>query len=144
MARELNDEAFDTESTGDLTEVLARYSQHKAADIERLKQAAVVGIIGGAKNYLDKIIKLQTKENDIGQNQTLVKLQEFVEHLHDNIQGKPKVGGRGDRGPVVVNTPAGGMGNLDSIGSTPSRNAQEQTQISVNSGGTEVAYHGMK
>ena len=144
MARELNDEAFDTESTGDLAEVLARYSQHKAADIERLKQAAVVGIIGGAKNYLDKIIKLQTKENDIGQNQTLVKLQEFVEHLHDNIQGKPKVGGRGDRGPVVVNTPAGGMGNLDSIGSTPSRNAQEQTQISVNSGGTEVAYHGMK
>lgn len=66
LIRELNDEAFDANECGDLNEILPRYSQHKTEFIERSKHQAVVGIIAGAKNYLDKIIKLQTKESNIG------------------------------------------------------------------------------
>lgn len=39
---------------------------NKTEFFEKSKHSAVVGIIGGAKNYLDKIIKLQTKESNIG------------------------------------------------------------------------------
>ena len=62
----MNDEAFDASECGDLNEILPRYTIHKTEFFEKSKHSAFVGIIGGAKNYLDKIIKLQTKESNIG------------------------------------------------------------------------------
>lgn len=48
-------------------------------------------------------------------------------------------------GRVSVNSPTGAnsinLGDNESRGQTPSRNNNEQTQISVNSGGTQVSYH---
>ena len=58
LIRELNDEAFDAGECGDLNEILPRYTQIKTEFFEKQKSLAVNGIIGGAKNYLDKIIKL--------------------------------------------------------------------------------------
>ena len=58
LIRELNDEAFDAGECGDLNEILPRYMYIKTEFFEKQKGLAVNGIISGAKNYLDKIIKL--------------------------------------------------------------------------------------
>ena len=62
------DEVYDAETSGDLNEILFRYNQAKTEIFDQLKQEAVEGVIGGANNFLEKIIKMQTKENDFGQN----------------------------------------------------------------------------
>ena len=48
---------------------------------------AINGVIGGAKNYLEKIIKMQTRENSFGQNQTLLKLRDFIAQIHGTRTG---------------------------------------------------------
>jgi len=66
LIRELTNEAYDVDQCGDVNEILGRYNLNKTEEFDKKKQLAVTGIIGGAKNFLDKIIKMQTKDNNIG------------------------------------------------------------------------------
>ena len=58
LVRDLNDEAFDAETCGDLNDIMARYEVIKQETYDVLHRNAINGIIGGAKNYLEKIIKM--------------------------------------------------------------------------------------
>ena len=63
-----------------------------------MRQLATSGVVGGAKNFLEKIIALQTKENSFGQNQTLLKLKDFVTQIHESVLGIRPPGGRSEPG----------------------------------------------
>ena len=78
LTRDLIDDAFDVENYGNIDEILTRYIQIKEETFGAMKQSAVIGAINGAKNYLEKLIKMQTKENSFGQNQTLLKFKDFI------------------------------------------------------------------
>ena len=87
MVRDLNDEAFDVEACGDLNDILERYVVQKKETYEAMHTTAINGVIGGAKNYLEKIIKMQTRENSFGQNQTLLKLRDFIAQIYSTRTG---------------------------------------------------------
>lgn len=95
LCRDMVDEVYDAETSGDLNEILFRYNKAKTEIFDQLKQEAVEGVIGGANNFLEKIIKMQTKENDFGQNQTLLKLKEFISNLLQKVSGRSRTGGTG-------------------------------------------------
>ena len=43
-----------------------------------MKKKSIEGVMGGAKFFLEKLIKMQQKENSFGQNQTLLKFKDFI------------------------------------------------------------------
>ena len=82
LVNELMDESFQVESLTNLDETLPAYIKLKTDYFEKLKSQAVTGVISGAKNFLEKIIKMQTKENSFGQNQTLLKLKDYIIQMY--------------------------------------------------------------
>ena len=76
--RDLIDHAFDSDHSSSIEQVLEEYNRAKSDTFDEMKKKAVEGIIGGSKNYLEKLIKMQTKENSFGQNQTLLKFKDFI------------------------------------------------------------------
>lgn len=102
-----------------------------------MKSQAITGVISGAKNFLEKIIKLQTKENSFGQNQTLLKLKDYIIQIYHSVQGLKTTAQTNPISPTNTNSKDGGAGQAQS------RNDNTQISLStVNSAGTsEVSYH---
>ena len=68
LVRDLIDDAFDVDTTGNIDQILDDYGKAKQDTFDEMKKKAIEGVIGGAKYYLEKLIKMQQKENSFGQN----------------------------------------------------------------------------
>ena len=76
LVSDLYDEAYEMQESADLTEILSSYSKVKQDFYDNLKSNAIRGILRGAKNFIDTMIKLQTSEDSFGLNQTMLKFRD--------------------------------------------------------------------
>ena len=101
-----------------------------------MKSNGLKGVVRGAKNFIETLIKLQTSEDSFGLNQTMVKFKDQLAAIHEEMTKLP------DEAFFDIST----KGADPNIQTQKTRNAQALLSVSTNNSGgntTDVSFaHG--
>ena len=89
LITDLYDEAFEMQEQADLTEILTGYSKVKQEYYDNLKSNAIRGVLRGARNFIDTLIKLQTSTDSFGLNQTMLKFRDQLTSISSSLESTP-------------------------------------------------------
>lgn len=65
------DKVYKLQDEYNMAELAQNYEQLKLDQLEGLKKQAIQGIFSGGLNFIESLIRLQTKENTYGTNNTM-------------------------------------------------------------------------
>ena len=54
-----------------------------------MKSNGLKGVVRGAKNFIETLIKLQTSEDSFGLNQTMVKFKDQLSEIYVEMESSP-------------------------------------------------------